>query len=289
MGERYLAGRLPAGWMALILIGAALAGCQSFMKVLSSHLTNWQMLDQTALEDPIKAVGGDGIVFLPRQESAPLTRRQLAAANPETLVSYYAPVFVQQRINTQTQAHPYPPEYDLIGEAHLRREANDKLKSYVAGQPKVYAIFKEVAIDGGQHDQITYTAWYPAHPRIKAFDVEAADIDSCVVRVTLDADHAPLFFETIAACGCFHKIFVEGWIEDRARHDFGPPQKDKQFCVERSVAMGLTGRWAALSTSRATGRSDRSFFSRRENTRSSAWAVRLAFACRPRRKSTPTR
>ena len=30
----------------------------------------------------------------------------------------------------------------MIGEAHLRREADGKLKSYVAGQPKVYAIFK---------------------------------------------------------------------------------------------------------------------------------------------------
>jgi hypothetical protein len=239
MCRRDVAGRMRARWMPLVLIAVALGGCQAFMKTLSSHLTNWQMLDQTALEDPIKAVGGDGIVFTPRQDSEPLSLRQLVAANPETLVSYYSPIFVQQRVNTQAQAHPYPPEYDMIGQAHLRREADGKLKSYVAGQPKVYAIFKQLSIEGHPHVQITYTAWYPAHPRMKTFDVEEADIDSCVLRVTLDADHAPLFYETIAACGCFHKIFVERWIEDSARQNFGPPEKAKKFCVERSVHGGI--------------------------------------------------
>jgi hypothetical protein len=230
---------MVARWVLLVLCVVVLIGCQSFMKTLSSHLTNWQMLDQTALEDPIKAVGGDGIVFVPKEDGAPLSRRQLAAASPATLVNYYAPIFVQQRVNTQAQAHPYPPEYDMIGEAHLRRDADGKLKSYVAGQPKVYAIFKQLAIEGHDHIQITYTAWYPAHPRMKMFDVEEADIDSCVLRVTLDADYAPLFLETIAACGCFHKVFVERWIEDGARQQFGPLEKDKKFCVERSVHGGI--------------------------------------------------
>jgi hypothetical protein len=141
---------------------------------------------------------------------------------------------VQQRINSQAQRFPYPPEYDLIGTAHLRREGG-KLKSFVAGDPTVYAIFKKLPIEGQPHVQLTYTAWYPAHPRMKAVDLEAADVDSCVVRVTLDADHAPLFFETIAACGCFHKVFVQRWIEDAARQAFGPPEPKKKFSVERSL------------------------------------------------------
>lgn len=235
MDGRFVSCRVRSWWMWFLWLAVVLGGCQAFKKTLSSHLTNWKMLDQAALEDPIKAVGGDGIVFVPGQDGMPLDRRQLAAADPETLVSYYAPIFVQQRVNTQAQAHPYPPEYDMIGEAHLRREAGGKLKSYVTGQPKVYAIFKQLPIEGHEHVQITYTAWYPAHPRMKTFDVEEADIDSCVVRVTLDADHAPLFYETIAACGCFHKVFVERWIEDGARQTFGPPEHDKKYSVERSV------------------------------------------------------
>jgi hypothetical protein len=159
----------------------------------------------------------------------------LATSSPEALVSYYSPIFVQQRIDTNAQKYPYPPEYDLIGEAHLRREADGKLKSYVSGSPRVYAIFKKLPIDGHEHVQLTYTAWYPAHPRMKAIDLESAGIDSCVLRITLDADNAPLFYETIAACGCFHKVFVERWVEEAAKQAYGPPEKDKKYCVERSV------------------------------------------------------
>jgi len=219
----------------LLLFGLALCGCQTIKQGLTDHLTHWNMLGQDALEDPIKAVGGDGIVFTPNQDSRPLNRKQLAAADPETLVNYYSPIFVQQRVDSNAQRFPYPPEYDMIGQAHLRREANGKLKSYVAGPPKVYAIFKKLPIDGHQHVQLTYTAWYPAHPRMKAIDLEAASIDSCVLRITLDADNAPLFYETIAACGCFHKVFVERWVEDAAKQTFGPPENGKKYSVERTV------------------------------------------------------
>jgi hypothetical protein len=205
------------------------------MKGLSDKLARWDMLGQEALEDPIKAVGGDGIVFVPNQESPPLSRQKLAKAPSETLVNYYAPIYVQQRINTQAQRYPYPPEYDLIGEARLRHDDHGKLKSFVAGPPKVYVIVKKLPIEGHEHTQITYTAWYPAHPRMKAIDLEEADVDSCVLRVTLDKDNVPLFYETIAACGCFHKVFVERSVEEASRKAFGPPEKDKKFSVERSL------------------------------------------------------
>jgi hypothetical protein len=219
----------------LLLCALALGGCETIKQGLSDHLTHWNMLGQEALDDPIKAVGGDGVVFLPNQDSRPLNRKQLAAADPETLVNYYSPIFVQQRVDTKAQRYPYPPEYDMIGEAHLAKEADGKRKSYVAGAPTIYAIVKELSIEGHEHIQLTYTAWYPAHPRMKAIDLQAADVDSCVLRVTLDADHAPLFYETIMACGCFHKVFVERCVEDAARQAFGPPEQDKKFSVERAV------------------------------------------------------
>jgi len=231
-------------WLVPLGIGLIVCGCQAFMKGLSDRLTHWDMLGQDALADPIQAVGGQGTVFMPKDAAAPLSRQQLAAAAPETLVSYYSPIFVQQR--TATERFPYPPEYDQIGTAHLKQDGNGKLKSYVAGPPTVYAIFKPVPIDGHVHVQITYTAWYPAHPRMKLLDVEEADIDSCVVRVTLDADHAPLFYETIAACGCFHKVFVETWIEESARRSYGTPEKDKKYCVERALKESIDWEVAGL-------------------------------------------
>jgi hypothetical protein len=217
------------------VIGINLEGCQAIKQTLTDRLTHWNMLDQTALEDPIKAVGGDGMLFTPTTDSRPLTRAQLAAADPETLVNYYAPIFVQQRVDTKSLRFPYPPEYDMIGEAHLKRQSDGKLLSYISGSPKVYVIVKKLPIEGREHVQLTYTAWYPAHPRMKAIDLEAARVDSCVVRLTLDSQNAPVFYETIAACGCFHKVFVQRWVEDSARQSFGPPEKDKKYCIERAV------------------------------------------------------
>src|SRR5262249_34931493 len=160
-------------------------------------------------------------VFAPCKDDRPLGKKQLLAASPQELVAYYSPIFVQQRVDTAAQRYPYPAEYDEIGEACLKRGPGGKLKAYVAGHPKVYAIYQKKCLGGHDHVQLTYTARYPAHPRMKAFDLEKADIDSCVLRVTLDHDNAPLFFETIAACGCFHKVFVERWIEAAAAQTYG--------------------------------------------------------------------
>ena len=192
------------------------------------------MLDQQALEDPIQAVGGDAVVFAPQGDDAPRDASQLVQASPQELVTYYSPIFIQQRVNTAAQPHPYPPEYDQIGQACLRRDKAG-MKAFVAGAPIVYAIYQKLPIGGRDHVQLTYTAWYPAHPRMKAIDLEEADIDSCVVRVTLDDHNAPLFYETIMACGCFHKVFVEKRVEDAAAQTFGPPEQGKKFSVERTL------------------------------------------------------
>jgi hypothetical protein len=69
-------------------------GCQAF----SNKMTKWKMLDQAAVEQPLQAVGGDGIVFGPKEADRPMSRSQLAAAAPQALVAYYTPIFIQQRI-----------------------------------------------------------------------------------------------------------------------------------------------------------------------------------------------
>ncbi|HSQ56236.1 MAG TPA: hypothetical protein VLM40_10890 [Gemmata sp.] len=225
--------RALAVWAACACLasGAAFVGCEA----ISNRLSKWKMLDQKALEDPIRAVGGSAIVFSPAGEDHPLSRDRLAKATPLELVAYYSPVLIQQRVNTAGQKHPYPPEYDLIGSAQLRRDSRGEFKATVGGAPAVYAIYQKLPIGAREHVQLTYTAWYPAHPRMKTFDVEAADIDSCVLRLTLDEQNAPVLFETIAACGCFHKAFVEKWVEEAAGHEFGMPEKGKKYAVERTV------------------------------------------------------
>ncbi len=258
-----------AAFLLLACIG--LGGC----KALSDRLTHWNMLGAEALDDPIRAVGGDGVVFTPKGEDQPQSRRLMASAAPQQLVAYYASIFVQQRVNTAAQPHPYPPEYDQIGEAKLRHEADGELKAFVAGSPKVYAIYEKRQLSGHDHVQLTYTAWYPAHPKMKAIDLEEADIDSCVVRVTLDADNAPLLFETIAACGCFHKVFAERWLEDQA----ALRAMDHRRMARNTRSSGRsrapsTGRSRVWWMNRPISRVGRLCSSRPAITRLSAWAAR---------------
>ena len=215
---------------AFVFVAFAGVGCE----LISNRLSKWKMLDQTAMEDPIRAAGGDAIVFAPAEDKA-IRAEKLARATPPELVAYYAPVVIQQRVNTAAQRRPYPPEFDLIGAAQLKRDARGELKAAIGGDPTVYAIYQTVPIGGQNHVQLTYTAWYPAHPKMKTFDPEEADIDSCVLRVTLDDRHAPILYETIAACGCFHKAFVEKWVEDEAARQFGAPERGKKYSVERTV------------------------------------------------------
>ena len=231
-----MANRGRGRWTWLLVpacAGGLIAGCQ----MLSNRLSKWKMLNGNAVENPLQAVGGDGIVFAPPGPDAGWDRRRLARATPQELVAYYAPVFLQQRVDTRSLKHPYPPEYDHIGQAHLRHEGAE-LKAYIAGQPRVYFVCEKRKIGSGEHVQLTYTAWYPAHPRMKTLDVEEADIDSCVVRVTLDAENAPLLYETIAACGCFHKVFVERWLEESTRGNFGVEQ-GKKYAVERTIKSSI--------------------------------------------------
>jgi hypothetical protein len=233
-------------WGGVILVLAlecflVFCGCQA----LSNRLTKWNMLGAEALDDPIKAVGGDGVVFAPPKSATAWGRERLMKALPQELVAYYSPIFVQQRVDTKAQRHPYPPEYDQIGTAKMRRESSE-LKAFVAGPPRVYAIYENRQLGGHDHAQLTYTAWYPAHPRMKTIDLEEADIDSCVLRITLDGENAPLFYETIAACGCFHKMFVQKHLEECAVKTFGPHEKDKKYSVERAVKDAIDWEVAGL-------------------------------------------
>jgi hypothetical protein len=133
-------------WAAL-LIAAAVWPFEQGCQALADRMTRWTMLGQDAPQDPVQAVGGDAIVFTPVQQDQLLSRQSLSAVPSAELVAYYAPVFVQQRVNTAAQPHPYPPEFDLIGEAQLRRDAKGNAKAAVAGPPTVYAIYQKVPID----------------------------------------------------------------------------------------------------------------------------------------------
>jgi len=60
--------------------------------------------------------------------------------------------------------------------------------------------------DGADLPQLVYTIWFRARTPGYAGDPLAGPLDALVWRVTLDRDGAPLLFDTMHACGCYHQF-----------------------------------------------------------------------------------
>ena len=208
---------------------AAAAGCN----------VTWPMLGPDALSRPLAAVGDQGVTYAMGQPRPPLSPAQLATAAPRDLAMYYAPIYVQGYGPThEHKDSPYHWSHDddSIGRATLERKSNGKLVTRIdVAQPTVYVIEDQRRLGDNEHLQLTYVVWYPRRPRTKKIDIEAAEIDSGVVRITLDRNHQPIFYETVLACGCYHKVFVESRVEAAARAAFGQPESGKKFVVEKST------------------------------------------------------
>jgi hypothetical protein len=55
--------------------------------------------------------------------------------------------------------------------------------------------------------QIVYSFWFPARPKTSAFDPLGGHLDGLTWRVTLGPDGAPLLFDSMHNCGCYHMFF----------------------------------------------------------------------------------
>lgn len=83
-------------------------------------------------------------------------------------------------------------------------------------QPVVYARLSTALFDGEPHLQLVYTVWFPARPAAGWIDPLAGPLDGLVWRVTLDrAGRAPLVYDTIHPCGCYHLFFPTARVRAR--------------------------------------------------------------------------
>jgi len=195
----------------------------------------WPMLDRTALKDPVAAVDGNGQVF-ESTASREISGGDVSQATDSELLAFYAPVYVQQYKSASEKGYAYEHEVDLFGTPFLERLPNGKLQTRIdPDQPTVYGIIDRRQIGERNHVQLTYTIWYRRHPRTKRFDIEPGLIDSGVVRITLDDANRPLIYETVLACGCYHKVFVETRLEDACRESFGPPEDGKEYSISKPI------------------------------------------------------
>lgn len=83
-------------------------------------------------------------------------------------------------------------------------------RARVAVEPREAVVYRRLAytrFGGDVLMQLVYSAWFPARPRAGAIDLLAGNLDSVVWRVTLDRDGAPLLYDTMHGCGCYHQFF----------------------------------------------------------------------------------
>jgi hypothetical protein len=76
-----------------------------------------------------------------------------------------------------------------------------------AGEPAAYLRTAYTHFGGRARLQLVYTFWFPARPAEGPLDVLAGRLDGLLWRVTLDEDGAPLVYDSIHPCGCYHLFF----------------------------------------------------------------------------------
>jgi hypothetical protein len=140
-------------------------------------------------------VSADRIREILRQAKADaLGVPQLSEGDLETLFRAYAP---QYEIET-TGAH------DRFGTLVWSGARTPKVDT---SKPVVYHRLAYTRFGDRSLLQLVYTAWFPERPAGGALDLLAGTLDGLVFRVTLDADGAPLVYDTIHPCGCYHMFF----------------------------------------------------------------------------------
>jgi hypothetical protein len=85
--------------------------------------------------------------------------------------------------------------------------ALDDAPSVDIARPSVYRRISHTRISGKTYTQLVYSVWFPSRPREQLFDLLSGALDSVIWRVTLDDDGAPLIYDSIHGCGCYHLFF----------------------------------------------------------------------------------
>jgi hypothetical protein len=113
----------------------------------------------------------------------------------DTLFAAHAPVFEIETADA----------YDRPGALYWR--AGDFVPSVNAAEPVVYRRLAWTRYRGHTLLQLVYTIWFSERPPASTGDILAGALDGVTWRVTLAPDGAPLVYDSMHPCGCFHMFF----------------------------------------------------------------------------------
>jgi len=133
--------------------------------------------------------------YLGRAVLDPLGQPTLSEREFERLMAAYAPSFDIALAG----------DYDRFGLLRWRRDSAmpevDPAEAAVYVQPAYTRYGERVLL------QLVYTIWFPERPAQGEFDLLAGKLDGIIWRVTLAPDGAPLLYDSIHPCGCYHVFF----------------------------------------------------------------------------------
>jgi len=187
-------------------------------------VSNYQDGVRAAFRRELAPPEGGRVLRYGPPEAPPVPRRALAeqiaraAANPlgipelhgevlDALFTAHAPVF---EIETTG-------EYDRPG--GLAWRAGESVPAVEAGAPALYRMAAWTRYRGRTLLQLVYTIWFPERPPESPGDLLSGKLDGVVWRVTLAPDGAPLVYDSMHPCGCFHLFFPTPRAAPRAAPD----------------------------------------------------------------------
>lgn len=154
------------------------------------------------------------------------------ASLEDRLLVRFAPIIVQERVPNPS----YDAKVDLIGTVGSEGTVQRNRVVVTTSSASLYGYAQPTLIDGRRLTQLTYTWWFPEHPKLKPMDAEAGRIEGATLRITLDSNGRPSLFETVLNCGCYHRCYPSASVEAASCATFASPLLGKKFCVEREVA-----------------------------------------------------
>lgn len=95
-------------------------------------------------------------------------------------------------------------DHDRLGAPVLRHGA----PALDLARPVTHFLPAFTRLGGEVLAQLVYVAWFSERPRTDVLDPYGGTLDGVVWRVTLDAEGAPLLYDSIHACGCYHYYFL---------------------------------------------------------------------------------
>jgi hypothetical protein len=185
---------------------------------------------------PRKAASSNGVqalfAALPRDS---LGMPELDAAQRELLFDAYAPIF---EIETEGG-------FDRFGPLTWR---DGPFPAVDISRPLAYRRLAFTRYGRETLVQLVYTIWFPERPRKGAFDMLGGWLDGVVWRVTLDKDGAPLVYDTIHPCGCYHMFFPTA----RAKPRPGPDKYTEWAFIPDTLADMAPGQRVAVRIASST-------------------------------------